>query len=302
MAAASCSSYVNSPFTPPPPPPLSLLNSTNTLPPNQDLFGRGFTDGVGDLPHDSRLFVTQILLVLASSPLSWTGDSAFRLIGYSLGGGIAIHLANTFPRMVSSLVLLAPAGLIRAESFGAITNFVFSSGVIPERLLAAITRRRLQRPIASGGPKKKNPRRTVAAQSDSRLGVAAAEVSPRDAAGDRKETTPLEDRVLQYVRWMVLNHDGFVPAFMSTIRFGPLTAQHESWRGLAARPSGSTAVYLAEDDEIIDADDYTRHGLPLAGGEGNVRWRILPGTHDFVMTHSGRIVDELEELWEMKKE
>lgn len=57
-----------------------------------DLFGRGYSDGVGDLPHDERLYVSQALCVLASSELAWTGhgeDEGFHLVGYSLGGGIA---------------------------------------------------------------------------------------------------------------------------------------------------------------------------------------------------------------------
>ncbi len=113
-----------------------------------------------------------MLLVLASSPLSWTGTNSMRIVGYSLGGGIAAHFAATFPHMVSSLVLLAPAGLIRAERFGRITQFVFSSGVIPERILAGITSRRLQQPIAASN-KVPRPEKTAA------LEVAEAEIRPK---------------------------------------------------------------------------------------------------------------------------
>ncbi|PNY28036.1 Serine hydrolase-like protein [Tolypocladium capitatum] len=248
-----------------------------------DLFGRGFSDGVGDLPHDSRLYASQILCVLASSPLPWTGSDALRLVGYSLGGAIAVHFANAFPHLVSSLVLLAPAGLIRPESFGTVTRFVFSSGVVPERILARITGRRLQRPMA-------------ASRLSRNAAAAATDLPP--AAG---KPTPLEDRVLEYVRWMVVHHEGFVPAFMSCIRFAPLTEQHASWRRLAGRRPGTTAVLLAETDELIDVETYAREGLPLAGGEGNVVWRVLPGSHDFVLTHVEPIMDELDRLWGMKK-
>ncbi|KAK8930431.1 hypothetical protein H634G_07451 [Metarhizium anisopliae BRIP 53293] len=250
-----------------------------------DLFGRGFTDGVGDIPHDTRLYTTQILLVLASSRLSWTGTSGFRLIGYSLGGGIVIPFANAFPHMVSSLVLLAPAGLIEAASFGAVSRFIFSSGFIPERILAVLTGQRLQRPIASS--------RAARSKAAGVLAVAEAE----NLAGEK---TPLEERVLDYVRWMVHNHEGFVPAFMSCIRYAPLTEQHEEWKGLAKRERGTTAVIFAETDELISADDYARDGLPLVGGEGHVFWRVVPGSHDFVMTHVAAIMKELDEFWDMK--
>ncbi|CAM1505635.1 Fc.00g112720.m01.CDS01 [Cosmosporella sp. VM-42] len=258
-----------------------------------DLFGRGFSDNPSDLPQDARLYTTQILLVLASSPLAWTGTNALRLVGYSLGGGIAIHVANAFPHLVSSLVLLAPAGLIRPESFGRVSQFLFKSGLVPERLLAIATRRRLQQPIARA----RVPKTPLEKEAYIEIEMAAAEALD-PASGE--VATPLERRVLEYVRWSVENHEGFVPAFMSSIRHAPLTGQHDSWRGLTKRAAGTTAIFLARNDEIIEVDDYTKDGLPLVGGEDHVRWRVLPGGHDFVMTHTDEVLQQLDELWGMK--
>ncbi|KAL7927749.1 hypothetical protein ACQKWADRAFT_317930 [Trichoderma austrokoningii] len=257
-----------------------------------DLFGRGFSDGVGDLPHDERLYTTQILLVLASSPLAWTGNDAFRLVGYSLGGGIAVHFATAFPHLVSSLVLLAPAGLINAADFGAVSLFIFKSGFVPERILAYLTRIRLQQPIAASRKVKE------VSPSAAAVDIAAAEAtSDSETQKTDSSSIPLEQHVLMYVRWMALHHTGFIPAIMSAIRYSPLTDQHESWRLLARRKPGSTMVLLAQNDEIIDVKGYEREGLPLVGGKDNVVWRVLPGTHDFVMTHSERILEEMDELW-----
>ncbi|KAF4464659.1 2-hydroxy-6-oxo-6-phenylhexa-24-dienoate hydrolase [Fusarium albosuccineum] len=259
-----------------------------------DLFGRGFSDGVADIPHDVRLYVSQMLLVLASSPLPWTGDNAFRLIGYSLGGGIAVHFANAFPNLVRDLVLLAPAGLIKAASFGRVSRFLFVSGLVPERILAVATRRRLQQPIAASARQPaKTPIETITTPT---LAVAQAEVIP--ASG--QPVTPLEHRVMEYVRWMVTHHHGFVPAFMSSIRFAPLTEQHEAWAKLAKRAPGTTAILLAQTDEIISVEDYRRDALPLVGGEHNVHWRVLPGSHDFVMTHVDGILREIDDMWGTK--
>ncbi|KAI5465861.1 hypothetical protein BGZ63DRAFT_411326 [Mariannaea sp. PMI_226] len=259
-----------------------------------DLFGRGFSDGVTDLPHDARLYVSQILLVLASSPLPWTGEGALRLIGYSLGGGIAIHFANAFPHLVKELVLLAPSGLIRAESFGRVSQFLFKSGWIPERLLAIATRQRLQNPIASSRVRKDMDPNQITPVTKIAADIATAEAVN---ATPGEEISPLEHRVMDYVRWMVENHHGFVPAFMSSIRHAPLTDQHESWAQLAKRKPGTTVILLAESDEIIDRNDYCRDGLDLVGGEDNVRWRVLPGSHDFVMTHTSNIIQELDQIW-----
>jgi pimeloyl-ACP methyl ester carboxylesterase len=248
------------------------------------------------VPHDERLYISQILLVLASSPLAWTGSSArLRVLGYSLGGGIAVHFANAVPHLVESLVLLAPAGLIRAENFGAVSNFVFKSGLVPERVVAVLTRRRLQQPIASS---KKKALEAAKATAESRV-EAVANVAVAEAADppSGQAPIPIEGRVLMYVRWMVINHPGFVPAFMSSIQHAPLTEQHASWEKLAQRKRGSTVVLLAERDEIIDMNEYTRTALPLIGGKDHVVWKVLPGGHDFVMTHSKLILEELDELW-----
>jgi pimeloyl-ACP methyl ester carboxylesterase len=259
-----------------------------------DLFGRGFSDGVGDLPHDERLYLSQMLFVLASSPLSWTGSdaTAIRVVGYSLGGGIAVHFANAFPDLVESLVLLAPAGLINPASFGLVSRFFFSSGLVPERILAVLTRRRLQQPIAS--QKAPRPSKFPAPQVIELAASEAADPPPG------QPVAPIEQRVLEYVRWMVINHDGFVPAFMSSVRFAPLTHQHESWRQLARRPAHSTIVMLAETDEIIDVDDYAREAMPIIGGPSHVHWKVFPGGHDFVMTHAQLILEELGDKWKMK--
>ncbi|KAK2057781.1 alpha/beta-hydrolase [Colletotrichum caudatum] len=254
-----------------------------------DLFGRGFSDGVGDLPHDARLYTTQVLLALASSPLAWSGTNSVRVIGYSLGGAVAASFAAAFPQMVESLVLLAPAGLIRAENFGLLAQITFQSGLVPGRILAALTRKRLQQPLAR---KRSN---TVAGEDDPAekfVDVAAAEVS-----GPGGEDVQVERRVREYVPWMVTHHEGFVPAFMSCVRWAPLTGQHETWRALGRRAKGTTAVLIGKADEIIDVEHYAKDGLPLLGGENNVLWKELPGGHDFVMTKTDLIMRELDALW-----
>lgn len=219
---------------------------------------------------------------MASSPLPWTGTNAIRIIGYSLGGGIAAHFAETFPHMVSSLVLLAPAGLIRAERFGRITTFVFSSGFIPERILARLTSARLQQPIASS---RKVPKENTKKKVDPDAPVTEQ---------------PLQNKVTHYARWMVTHHIGFVPAFMSCIRHAPLVSRHHVFEALAKRDAGSTVVLLAEKDEIINLHDYETDGLPLLGGKDHVVWKVLPGGHDFVMTHHREILQVLDKEWDMK--
>lgn len=113
-----------------------------------DLWGRGYSDS-SDLPHDSRLYTTEILLALTSSTLPWTPDG-FNIIGYSLGGGIAADFAAYFPKLVKGLALLAPAGLMRPYHLGWFSKFVYND-LIPQRILEVSIRRKL-----TGGPEGSN--------------------------------------------------------------------------------------------------------------------------------------------------
>lgn len=289
-----------------------------------DLFGRGFSDSPGDLPHDARLYVSQALLALASSPLAWTGPRArVRVVGYSMGAAVAVHLvaAGGLPaEAVESVVLLAPAGLIRPEKFGRVASFVFTSGVVPERILAAVTRRRLRKPIAAGVKRrsKDTPSGTEtpadgdgSGSRDATPTTTTTTTTPQDPVGaamtetvvaDGEVSTRLEERVLAYVQWMVTHHAGFVPAFMSCIRHAPLTGQHDAYARLAGR-GFCVAFVLGRDDEVVGPEDFAHDVMPLVGGEEGVfwqrrvLWKVVGGGHDFPMTHEGETVDAIDEFW-----
>jgi pimeloyl-ACP methyl ester carboxylesterase len=122
---------------------LYILHANTIL---QDLWGRGYSDSCADLEHDDRLYSTEILIALTSSPLSWTGgpSGGFNLLGYSLGGGIAASFASYFPGMVKSLILVAPAGIIRPEHMSNRNRFLYSMGLVPEAVVNWIVTRRLK--------------------------------------------------------------------------------------------------------------------------------------------------------------
>lgn len=251
-----------------------------------DLFGRGFSDGVGDIPHDNRLYTTQILLALASSPIPWTGTNSFRLIGYSLGGAIAASFAVHFPQMISSLVLLAPAGLIREKDLGFAAWLIFKSGFIPKYIARALIRRRLQSPWDESNIVKTDEE------------ASSAVTIPDAIQQSQNASSTLAQENGDQVHWMATHHDGFVPAFLSCAQYAPFTNEHETWRTLGRQRKGSVAVMIGKDDKIVNHKIYEDSGLPLLGGRSNVFWRVLPGTHDFVMTHSEIIMQELDTFWE----
>lgn len=111
-----------------------------------DLPGRGYSSTPVPTAHSTRLYTTAILLALTSSPIPWTGDSTqFSLIGYSLGGGIVANFTSYFHSLVSSLILLAPAGLVRADHFTLTNKFLYNTGLINETTLEGIIKRKLSR-------------------------------------------------------------------------------------------------------------------------------------------------------------
>ncbi|KAK4647606.1 uncharacterized protein QC761_102920 [Podospora bellae-mahoneyi] len=263
-----------------------------------DLFGRGFSDNPADLPHDARLYISQILIALASSPISWTGsENAFKLVGYSLGGGIATHFAVSFPDLVRDLVLLAPAGMIRPASFGTLTRKVFTSGVVPRGLLHLATRRRLQRPIRSSTKRGKVTARLQERQ-DPASRLVQAETAD-DVGADGEPRTVLERRVLRQVQQQLVVHEGFVDAFMGCLKDGPLMGQEGAYKKLALRGGDegkTTAIILGEEDELINPGEYEEDLKPLLEG-GNVVWEVVKGGHDFPMTWAEEVLGVVYKVW-----
>ncbi|KAL2863782.1 alpha/beta hydrolase [Aspergillus lucknowensis] len=198
-----------------------------------DLFGRGYSDCPPDLPQDERLFATQIFLALSSSPISWTGTGSgkFCLVGYSLGGGIAASFASFFPELLSALVLLAPAGLIRDSHISFSTRFLYSGG-LPNRLLKFLSGRRLRAGPLSGP----NPQHRKLHTSDV---VAEEQPSTGNALAQELSRSYPHVTVPGAVSWQVNEHSGFVHAFVSSMRHGPILAQRQraSWERLGTHLS-----------------------------------------------------------------
>ena len=289
-----------------------------------DLFGRGYSDTPADLNHDIRLFSTQILLVLISSPIPWTGGPAnrFGLIGYSLGAGISAAFASHFPYLLDSLTLIAPAGLIRPHNLGRTNRLLYSTGIIPEPILHRAVKRRLKTPLFV--------RKEPPAAEDS----SASEIDARDAVKSEIINLESNDNVVlskehpnitieNAVSHQVDHHNGFVTAFMSSIRHGPITEQHEDWRrigrGLAEQnqnagsadssnseglgegrgnnwKNGKVLIIVGQHDPIIKTDELVEDATEVLG-EGNVEFRYIDAGHEAPIKHGDVVVEYLLEFW-----
>ena len=250
-----------------------------------DLFGRGYSDAPDPAlyPQDSRLWTTQISLVLGSSELEW---SSFAVAGYSLGGGIAADYASWFPEAVESLILIAPAGLLRSERVAWWSKMVYG-GFLPRTLVERLVKKRLL-----GGTPQQQPEKTS-------VGIVkgAEAEAPVDGKDDRLFAGRPLFSVSTSVAWQADAHPGFVASFISSIQNSPISAQQPRWQLIASRldeqrssPNDSTAarqglregkvlLLLGDKDSVIVADEVA-DDAEEAMGAANLKIEVLDGGHD----------------------
>ena len=283
-----------------------------------DLFGRGYSDTPGDIPHDIRLFTTQILLVLASSPLSWTGASGkFSLIGYSLGGGIAMSFVSYFPDLVDRLVLFCPAGILRPYHISKTSHLIYSEGIIPETLLQRLVRQRLRSPMAQ--PLKPSGEEGDEKTVDAAEAVAAEVKIPKVKMESNSQAVLSKSRphvtVEKAVLFQLDTYPGFLYAFMSSIRYGPVRYQHERWRIVGDRLTAQNAqkqnlvagqqtnmkkkilIVLGRNDPIIIEKELEEDAKDVLGEE-NVEFVSFEAGHEVPITKGEEIVEKVMEFWE----
>lgn len=294
-----------------------------------DLPGRGYSDCADpeSAPQDLEFFIAQIFYVLGSSPCptSWLADGEegrFTIVGYSLGGGIAAGFASWFPRLVGSLVLIAPSGLLRAERIGRSSRLLYS-GLLPQGLVGWLVGRRLRGGgSATPGTKGGNPEATTGP------GKAAVGEVPKEgevgkpehpALAKDSEASLFSDRpgisVANAVAWELEAHPGFVPAFVSSIQHAPITEQYDRWRVVGKRQElgrvtsadddakacalreRKTLVLLGETDSVIVKDETTEDAR-AAFGEENVQFDVLEGGHDVPIVNAKGCADAIAAFWQ----
>ena len=251
-----------------------------------DLWGRGYSDTPLGVPHDARLLGLQIFFAAASSPLSWTGAAAggFSLVGYSLGGGIAMAFAAHFPYLINSLILLAPAGIIRRLPDEYESIFYRYHSVLPSSSLRNLVGKTLGLRVS----------RSTLGTSDPR---GRSDKGPEIA----QEAQVMGQKVLDIpgiAQWQYDNHKGFVHSFISTHQYGPIQHQHSDWRRVCnivkggsshVSPSSETSknfnnkllVIFGDGDDVIRAGEVSADLLEMIGDPEYLEIKIVPGDHGF---------------------
>lgn len=258
-----------------------------------DLWGRGYSDTPLSIPHDKRIYTTSILLSLTSSPIPWTGNTTFSILGYSLGGGIAAAFTSYFPDLVSSLILIAPSGLLRPYHTNVSSRLLYSTGLLPEFILEWLVQRRLRGDVA---PVKSEDQ------------VAADEAVSEELPNQESKGTVLSRNrpgitAASAVAWQLENNQGFIKSFMSSIRYGPITDQQEDWRrirdGMKSKDT-KALIICGEDDSIIVKGELVEDATSILGKD-RVEFRFCECAHDVPMTKSQEVVDHIFEFWEGKQ-
>lgn len=271
-----------------------------------DLFGRGYSDNPTDVPHDTRLFTTQILLALASSPLAWTGRESgrFSMVGYSLGGGICASFTSYFPDLVDSLVLFAPAGLLRPHHISRQSRIIYSEGIIPEPVLHRLIRARLRTPLAAPPKDKANNTNKAGRVVDATDAVQAEvnlESNSQAVLSKHRPHVTVEAAVAHQLD----HHPGFVPAFISSIRNGPIRHEHDRWRIIGERlrraneAEGSTRnkvlIVCGATDPIIIRRELEEDATEVLGG--NVEFVVLDAGHEVPVTKGDQVAEAVLDFW-----
>lgn len=201
------------------------------------------------------------------------------MIGYSLGGALAADFTSYFPQLVKGLVLVAPGGLIRRSHTTWKSRLLYStSGLLPESWIENLVAKRLYT-----GPEEA---RSIEPEPDTVENAETKKEKRGDAVYASSHHALLPGNpystVGAVVDWQIENHEGFVPAFISSIRYAPVHGEHKRWRVLGRNISegngGLKRVYvvLGETDPIIVKDELVEDATECLG-EKNVEFEVVQG-------------------------
>lgn len=281
-----------------------------------DFFGRGYSDAPTDIPYDIRLYSTQILLALASSKLAWTGNNGFHIIGYSLGGGLAVSFSKYYSHMIRSLVLVASGGLIRSEHVSRRSRILYSEGVLPEPLLRWLVRRRITPQPATTTSETKMAGEVVSSDNSSGESGKKHHKNSDASGGDSFDNAVLSPHrpnstVSSVMAWQVQHQQGFLTAFMSSIRHAPIYEQREDWiklgQLLAARRNadegelpgllgGKVLLVLGSTDPVIVKEELIHDATSVLGEDG-FEAVLLDSGHEIVMTRGEEVAGLAVGFW-----
>lgn len=106
------------------------------------------------------------------------------------------------------------------------------------------------------------------------------------------------------VEWQLDDHPGFVPSFISCLRYGPIYNCHERLKVVGKRcetrcgglEEGKVLVILAEQDSVILVND-TVQDIAASLGISNAQFVIRRGGHDLPIVDPKGCMDAMMGFW-----
>ncbi|KAK1139169.1 hypothetical protein N8T08_001225 [Aspergillus melleus] len=191
-----------------------------------DLWGHGLSE-TPVLPHEPALFHALILALLTH--LDWPSA---HLVGYSFGGSTVASFAATYPALVSSMVLVAPAGLLRAADFTDEQRGYLAGG---DAVLESKARAWIFEFLEGGG-----------------LVVPA----------DWKERVSRGEVVAEAVReWQMKEHRGHEASVVGVFRDGGVLDRHAEFEEVVRRGEVRGLSVLGELDDVCSVGDLEKVGM-----------------------------------------
>jgi len=229
-----------------------------------DLYGRGGSQGPY-LPNTPELFTSQLAELLWT--LNRTGifqpNEPIHLIGLSMGGAIVSHFTHTYPELVQTLVLMAPAGLGAPIPF--ITKLV-EVPILGDFLMDYVA------PVV------------YASRITSELGKHTEETW--EGASPLNEFI---DLVKRNTAFQFASHPGFSASLLSTLRHFPLNNMQEIFQAL---PHSQIDIHYlwGDKDTTCPLPDAELLQQVLPGATGHI---LHGASHDFVTARSKHVINLL---------
>ena len=210
-----------------------------------------------------------------------------------------MSFAAHFYYLVNSIVLLAPAGILRRMPDG-YEDIVFRlSSIIPSTYL----------------------RRTVGKLLGVNLSATPIALGPYKVRDTDPETPKDRDTVEEakldagaIVQWQFDHNKGFVHSFINSARYGPIMHQESDWKKTsdiikgedvtsttAGRPSrlrnSKILVIFGDSDGIVAEKDVSEDIGQLLGTPEHVEFRRVPGSHGFPIPSCDEVVQHVCSFW-----
>ena len=209
-----------------------------------------------------------------------------------------MSFAARFPYLITSIVLLAPGGILRYVPNEYETLFFRYPFLVPSRFL----------------------RRLVAKTLGLSLTGEPTKVNNFEWNGGTGPEIPLETLdVAAAVQWQFDNHQGFTQSFINTSQNGPIMRQQSDWIKIcnvikeedSGSPSSSEPsklcnskmlVVFGDADDIVVAQDVSEDLIRMFGGQEHVKFKTVSDGHGFPVTCCEEVIGLISDFWKLESD